>query len=66
MDYKKSHTAIFSNPIQFLFPDINIFLLQQDKEQKILGQGIGQFDISFMIVAIADTQKGNMVPTPSG
>ena len=46
------HAALFGDPVQFPFPDVNVLLLQEDKQKEILRKRVGEFHISLLPVLI--------------
>ena len=57
MVHEQGHAAMIGDPVQFLFPDIDVFLLHEDKQQEILRKGIGKFDISLLTVPVGNPKR---------
>ena len=66
MGDEQSHATMIGNPVQFLFPDVDIFFLHENKQQKILGKRIGEFDISPFDGPGWEPKRERSWPHPSG
>ena len=60
MCIQKGHATIFSDPIKFFFPDLNITLLHNYKEREVLGKRVGEFYVTGFprVVAEPDGKDG--------
>ena len=57
MRIKQGHAAMIDDPVQLLFPDIDAFLLHEDKQQEILREGVGQLDISLLRILVGNPER---------
>ena len=63
MCYEEGHTAPFGNPVQFLFPGVDVFLLHKDKEQEILRQCVRELNISLLWILIGNPERKDCAHT---
>jgi len=55
---QQGHAAVFDDPVQFLFPDIDTRVSHDDIKEMILGQRVGHLDVAAVAPpAVADPKR---------
>ena len=59
MGIQRGHAAVRGDPVELLLPDPDVLFLQDDEKAVVLGQGIGQLDVSPRAVLVARDEGEN-------